>query len=232
LMCGVLVSNYNSLAINTQVVEFFTPKGEKSKVILYDGTVVWLNSGSHLSFTYDSRKSRRVARLEGEAYFDVAKSKTDLFVVDLGGAHIEVYGTKFNVLAYADNETVETTLEEGSIGFIVKGIDGRMLMKPGEQAVYNRSNSQVSVNTEDVVFVSCWKEQELKIDNEPFVDVVKKLERWYQVEIDYDRVDFAKLRYTMTIKNESIEDILDLIQYTTPIRYKIEQNRLLIKMSN
>ncbi|MBI9061104.1 MAG: DUF4974 domain-containing protein [Marinilabiliaceae bacterium] len=225
---GLLFWGDQSLPYESQVVQVITPRGEKSEIILPDGTIVWLNSGSKLEYVYDPYAKRRIASLKGEGFFDVAKNEEIPFIVNTDQLEVKVYGTRFNVCAYDDDNVVETTLEEGSIGLLVKGTGEHLLITPGQQVKYDKISNQMALTEVKTDLFTSWKEHKLKFDNASFTEVVKKMERWYDVDIELDQQLNYSQRYTMTIKTESLREVLELIQFTTPVNYKINEDEVMI----
>lgn len=211
---------YNSIEV---------PYGERSQLTLYDGTKVWLNSGTKFRYPVAFSSTTRDVFMEGEAYFDVAKDAKHPFIVQAGKLKVEVFGTHFDVCAYPDDKDFTTTLEEGSINAYNIESGANMKLAPGEQAVLNRETNKIKqliVNTD--LFTS-WKENLLKFEDAPFEDVIKKMERWYDVKISVDPSINKQERYTMTIKTESLREMLQLVAKTTPMKYEIKANSVQIK---
>lgn len=214
----------------SQFTEIVAPKGEKAQFILPDGSSGYLNSGSTLKYAYPFRKNRLV-ELNGEGYFNVVHDK-NTFTVKVQNMKVEVHGTRFNVCAYNDEPNIVTTLEEGSVS-VIRDVDGRELtIKPGQQAVFNKSDNQIANRKVDVDLYVSWKDNMLKFQNAPFADVVKKMERWYDVKIILDDQLKYTQRYTMTIKTESLREMLDLMIVTTPMKYKIKEDIVYITFKN
>ena len=219
---------HNNLISDDRIVKFVAPKGEKSKVILADGTLVWLNSGSELSYYIDKNSSQRKVSLNGEGYFDVFKDKKHPFIVHTRDFDIKVLGTKFNVSAYDDDLINETTLQEGSIS-ILNNISGKeSKVKPGEQAIFDQKSNKIKIGKVRVEDYVSWIDSKLRFDNSSFSELVKKLERWYDIKIILDDELLYKERYTMTVKTESLREVLEMIKITTPIKYKIEEEKVFI----
>ena len=213
-----------------QFTEIIAPKGEKAQFVLPDGSSGYLNSGSTLKYTYPFRKNRLV-ELKGEGYFNVIHDK-NTFTVQVQKMKVEVHGTRFNVCAYDDDPDVVTTLEEGSVS-VVRDMDGeRLTVQPGQQVVYNKSDNQIISKNVDVDLYVSWKDNMLRFQNAPFADVVKKMERWYDVRIVLDDQLKYTQRYTMTIKTESLREMLDLMIVTTPMKYKIKEDIVYITFKN
>ncbi|MGQ8337768.1 FecR family protein [Sunxiuqinia sp. A32] len=208
--------------------EIQVPGGEKSIITLYDGTKVWLNSGTTLKYPSTFEKSERKVFVNGEAFFDVAKNKNQPFVVNANQIDIKVLGTRFNVYAYQDEPEIQVTLEEGAVH--TKAISSKKWtnVKPGEQAIYNNNTKQLHKKTVNTELFSSWKENLLRFEDAPFKDVIKKMEHWYGVRITLDSSIDTEEAYTMTIKTESLREMLNLISKTTQIKYEINENKVLI----
>jgi ferric-dicitrate binding protein FerR (iron transport regulator) len=205
------------------------PNGQRSQVTLYDGTKVWLNSGTKLRYPVVFSPKTRNVYLEGEAYFDVSKDSHHPFVVNAGRLQVKVLGTRFDVYAYPNESKLSATLEEGSVNAVNTATGNSVTLKPGEQVILNsdaNALNHLAVNTE---LYTSWKENLLKFEDAPFEDVIKKMERWYDVRITVDPGINAKERYTMTIKTESLREMLQLISKTTKMDYEIKGNRVLIQ---
>ncbi|MCT4643674.1 MAG: DUF4974 domain-containing protein [Carboxylicivirga sp.] len=210
----------------SQWVTIKVPYGEKTEVELADGTLVWLNSNSQLRYQQNEFGSeRRQVFLDGEGYFNVAHGEKP-FYVTLGEAKIRVYGTLFNVSAYAYQAQIKTTLEKGSIGFIPFEDAEVTRLKPGERLIYTKSNREIQLNSITEKEFSTWHHPVLKFNNTPFVEVVAQLEQWFEIQIQLEEGLHYSQRYTMTIKNETLKEVLDLMKLTTPMKYKIQENKI------
>lgn len=214
-----------------QIVRYIVPEGQKSNLILPDGTKVWLNSGSQLSVTTNGSKSMRTVQLLGEAYFDVAKDKKLPFLVETKDYTVKVYGTKFNVCAYGYMNTSETTLKEGSISILTNS-EEEIKMVPG-QRFFLTSEKKYSISQVDPDLYMNWKDNILKINNEKLQDLVVQMEHWYGINIRIDEFEKVKdLRYTLTIKTESLREMLELMKFVTPFEYKIEGENVILKYNS
>ena len=216
----------------SQIVTIQSPRGEKSKVVLADSTVVWLNSESQLTYSNDFDGEMRLVTLSGEGYFDVKEDRDRPFIVKTMNADIEVYGTRFNVSSYPDEQQTETTLEEGKIGVYIVGKSNPVTVNPGERFILNKQTGETSLKQVDTDLYTSWKENKLRFDNALFGDVVKKLERWYDVKIFLDKDLVYSERYTMCIKTESLREVMKRIKLTTPMSYKIDEEKVFIYPKN
>jgi len=211
----------------TSVIETVTtPYGARTSFTLPDGSEVWLNSGSKISFPKQYGEIRNV-ELTGQAYFKVVKDGKP-FVVKTGYGTVEVMGTSFDVKSYT-NDNFETTLVEGSVKVRNK-TNQVAILKPGQQSVITPANdfSLYAVNTD---VITSWREGKLIFEKEPFQNVAKDLERWYNVKIELQGEKLKKLGYTGTIEMETFGEVLELINTTAPIKYKFDKSTRVLKIS-
>ena len=225
-------SQYLSLLNKQQTAEASTqeitvPKGQINQIFLADGTRIWINSGSRLTLPSVFSPSERVVKLNGEAFFEVAKDKKRPFMVEVNGQQIKVFGTSFNVRAYDNSNKIETTLETGQIQLHI-GNETKML-NPGEQSLFNKTEKQLVISKVDPVNFSSWKEGRYEFQNEELIEVLKVVERWYDVEITYNENSFKEMHFSGVIKrNKDTKHFLDLLNLTIPINYEIHGDKIKI----
>ncbi len=220
LIIGLLASTLFLLTqtepqLSAQIQTITTPHGAKMNYTLPDGSIVWLNSGSTFSFPAEFQKTRSV-NLVGEAFFEVEKDSKP-FIVSTEYGDVKVKGTSFNVKAYADDNDFETTLVEGSVVFKVKNAGNEVTLKPGEQV--SKTESGFTVKTVETKYFTSWKEGKLLFNREPFPSFIKKLERWYNVKIEYSDPKLNDLWYTGTIEMESISEVMEMISKAASVSY-------------
>jgi transmembrane sensor len=217
---GFYTTRVNQLT--QQYTEIVAPPGQKTMVVLPDGSTVWLNSGSILKYNGAFNvKDREVFLADGEAFFEVAKNKSKRFRVKTEHLFVDVYGTAFNVKNYKDDNIQEITVSEGKVAVADNKKELRLLT-PCEQAVLDKRTNQLSFTGGDPDAVSSWKNSELQFDNTPLSEVVKYLERWYGVNIRIEPSSvMEKHHYTFTIKTESLTEMLEKMKVITPIAYEI-----------
>lgn len=206
--------------------EVYSPYGHKTSVLLPDGSQVWLNGDSKIKYNTDFIHSRNV-ELIGEALFKVTKNPHSLFTVKAEKLKLEVYGTTFNVKSYPEELTSEIALVEGSIGLFS---DKQLLKKmvPGEVISYNSNDSKLRVSRGNIEQITSWRADELVIENEPFENVIKYLERWYGVEIMLEKSLEQSNRLSFKVKTESLIEILSIINHITPVTYQINGKQVKI----
>ncbi|MET3878108.1 FecR domain-containing protein [Chitinophaga sp. OAE865] len=209
-------------AFNTLAV----PKGGQYELTLPDGTRVWLNAASSLTYPVAFTGKERVVTLNGEAYFEVAKNPGKPFLVDVGGKQtVEVLGTHFDIKAYNDDPDIRTTLLEGSVKINAK--NSHTIIKPGQMAV-NNLKTPLIVRNADLDEVMGWKNGLFVFNDERIEDVLRAVARWYDVEVEYQAdVSQKKLRGVVS-KYKSIRELLDNIAITSGIHYKIEGRRVIL----
>ncbi len=220
--------NNNIGQVMTQTVQ--VPSGVQTNFILPDGSHIWLNSGSVLKYPNSFRGRLRQVELTGEAYFDIARDPHRPFIVNAGTVNIEVKGTKFDVINYADDPQLEVILESGQVS-LYSGHNGEnkpiVSMKPGERATYNKSLNTTSINKVDVEKYTLWKDGVLIFRDDPIYEVTKKLSHKFNVDIELQNPDINEYVYTATFINESLIQILELLKISAPLNYKIiDQKKL------
>ena len=215
LLSTVFLFQESRVQYSDQIQTITTPYGAKMNYTLPDGSIVWLNSGSTFSYAAKFGKTRSV-NLVGEAFFEVEKAPKP-FIVSTEYGDVKVKGTSFNVKAYADDNDFETTLEEGSVVFKVKNAGNEVTLKPGEQV--SKTESGYTVKKVETKYFTSWKEGKLLFNREPFPSFIKKLERWYNVKIEYSDPKLNDLWYTGTIEMESISEVMEMISKAAPVSY-------------
>lgn len=207
--------------INT-VVQTYTALNGKSKIVLPDGSDVWLNAESSLEYRTTFWSKERSVLLNGEAFFNVAKDKDHPFVVKSQGFRVKVYGTTFNVEAREKSNEMCVSLLSGSVD-VASANEAHMIM-PGETAVCMKNSGKISVEKSDVDFVAMWAKESVRFERKSIRELIKYLSRWYGVKIYLDPSIPENQAYTFTIKNEPLEEILRLMARIHPIKYSFDEN--------
>jgi len=201
-----------------------TPRGGTYDIILADGSHIWLNSGSSLTFPSSFTGTERQVQLTGEAYFEVARNGKP-FKVITSTQTVQVLGTHFNIEAYNNELAVKTTLLEGAVRVMRE--NEKVLLAPGQMSVNNQSQS-LQVRKANINEVMAWKEGVFIFDNESIAEVMRKAARWYDVEVLYlNNVGEKKLLGTVS-RYKTIDELLDNIALAGGIRYKIEGRRIIL----
>jgi len=216
----------SKVAAATAVVS--VPFGGTYQIILQDGTHVWLNSGSTLSFpTSFASFSTRSVDLKGEAYFEVAKDKQHPFVVKAQGQEVQVLGTHFNISSYADDASVKTTLLEGSVRVVDIHRHNSGILKPGEQSALTRTGA-LSIAPANTGEALAWKNGYFNFNNESLPEIMKQLSRWYNIEVSYEGKIPSAHFYAKISRKNNISQVLDALESTNVIHFKVEGRRVTI----
>lgn len=197
----------------------------KSQMILPDGTEVWLNIGSTLTYKTTFLKNRQVT-LDGEALFEVHKDTKHPFVVSAGEVQVEVLGTRFNVEAYSTNEAIRVALLKGKVA--VTAFKQNLAMNPGDVVTFDKNTLLLSKINGDVAFESFWADHSYTFDAKSLSYICKYLERWYNITIELDPAIAEAQIYTFTITDEPLETILQIMSRINPIRYSFEEDKRVI----
>ncbi len=230
--------NNNSLVIGSKnesnelkYMQVSIPKGELLQLTLSDGTKVWLNAASTLKFPqqFIASEKTRLVYLEGEAFFDVSTNKEKPFIVKTKEIDVQVLGTQFNVSSYADEESIKTTLVEGSVK--VNDQNNRantLLLMPSHQAVFSKNKSlldQKKVNTDRY---TSWIYKKITLHNQSFSEVYKRIERAYNVVILNNNKKLNETKFTGEFDVENIQEILQTFSETLKFTYEINGNNITI----
>lgn len=218
-----------------QLTQVTSPKGHVSKCILPDGTQVWINTGS--TITYDVNhfnKNIREVNLEGEAYFEVTSNKEKPFRVNTPVADINVTGTAFNVTAYPGDNNFETVLAEGSVDLQFKAdAEKNIVLKPGQRVIYNRQTAEMVVREVDADMFTSWRNGELLFKDATLNDLIIELERIYDIEFHLQPADLGDFRFRgMFSYNNNLIEALEKIKRTSGIDYYIENKEVWLQKKN
>ena len=221
----IVYSREDSLKIEA-VNRVYTPRGGEYSLELSDGTSVWLNAESELSYPVRFKKDCREVEINGEAYFEVAKSVNRPFVVNANGMKIKVLGTSFNVRAYEDEER-QTTLVEGCVE-IAYG-NQRVKINPGQQVVLKKRN--LEVRQVDVDVYLGWKSGLFVFEDHLLGEVLRELERWYDVQIVIEDEKIEQLKFTSDFpRYENIGKVLDIIELATCVKFEVRGRTITVRM--
>ena len=199
------------------------PRGGMYNLVLADGTRVWLNSGSSLTFPSSFTEPERRVQLTGEAYFEVAHNGKP-FKVITATQTVQVLGTHFNIEAYQDEPAVKTTLLEGSVKVLRNS--EKILLIPGQMSV-NKATDPLYVKKANITEVMAWKDGLFIFDNESIAEVMRKAARWYDVEVRYENNVEEKKLFGTVSRYKTIDELLDNIALASKTRYKIEGRRVI-----
>ena len=212
----------HSTAYNT----LSTPRGGQYAITLADGTTVWLNSASSLYFPNAFTGKERVVELTGEAYFEVAKNPAQPFTVKVNEMEVKVLGTHFNVMAYRDEEAVQTTLLEGSVR--IQQQAATALLKPGQQAAVKAGGAIRVSNPADIEQAVAWKNGYFNFEGATIETIMRQLARWYPVDVVYARK--IPVHFTGTIaKNVGIGKVFHMLELTGAVHFSVNGNKVTVR---
>ncbi len=239
-----------------QYVEYVSPLGSRSFVKLADGSKVWLNAGSTLKYKNTYGVNNRDLQLTGEAFFEVAKNKEIPFIVKTSEIDVIAVGTKFNVKAYSEEKTIETTLIEGCVELKSSTVNLKenVFLKPNEMAVFTKKNQSLDLianqqqNNISVPVIAkpklkpklkiiesvepkpiiSWKDKRWVINNEKLGDLAVKLERRYDVNFIFDNDLLKEYAFRGTLEDETLEQIMEAIKFSSPIKYVIDKKTVYV----
>lgn len=218
---------YNVLATTPDEIIFNTisiPRGGQYNLTLPDGSKVWLNADSKLRFPTRFVGNSREVELDGEAYFEVAANKKMPFYVAAGGMKVKVLGTHFNVMAYSDEPFVKTTLLEGRV--MLSSAGANAYLKPGEQGVFTAN--KFGVSKADIDQEMAWKNGYFIFNGESLSAVMRKVSRWYDVEVSYSTHN-NNLTYTGSVsKFKNISEVLKVLSLTGTVKFNVQERRVTV----
>lgn len=206
--------------------EYYSPAGTRSKIILHDSTVVWLNGDSRLLVSGDYGSTARKVTLSGNAYFDVTPNKESPFYVSVRDMTIKVTGTTFSVDGYTPEKGVETVLISGSIE--IDNAGATTLVKPSQRVVLTPGERGVMIDSVRTESYRMWKDGVLVFNDTQMSDVVETLEHWFNVNINVDSRSIMNYRFTGRLDNCSIAQVMEYISYSSPIEYQIDKHNVKI----
>ncbi len=202
-----------------------TPGGMEYQVVLPDGSKVWLNAKSSISFPSKFSSVSREVKITGEAYFEVAKNKEKPFFVKVGQVTVRVLGTHFDIKAYEDEDVIKTSLLEGSVK-ILEG-DNTDLLHPGQQAVWNKEKKTVKISTADMNEVVAWKNGLFQFQDENVAAIMAEIGRWYNVQIEYqDTIPKRKFEGKIS-RSAKLSEVLKILELTN-IKFSSTGNKIII----
>ncbi len=201
------------------IVERSTERGQRSNLVLKDGTKIKLNAQSLLSYPKRFEKNLREVHVTGEAFFEVMKDEKRPFIVHMGDVSLKVLGTSFNVRAYPDENKLKVSLATGKVEIMRNG-KVETTLTPNLEAVYDRQSRDIEVLAFDPRLTLAWKENIIRFRRANFTEIVDVLQKWYDVDISYDEAMEVK-DFTGEFENMSLEEILKGMQHTLNFDYLI-----------
>ncbi|RHD88562.1 FecR family protein [Bacteroides thetaiotaomicron] len=207
------------------------PLGSKTKLYLPDGTLVWLNAGSRMTYSQGFGVDNRKVELEGEGYFEVKRNEKIPFFVKTKDLQLQVLGTKFNFRDYPEDHEVVVSLLEGKVGLNnLLREEKEAVLSPDERAVLNKANGLLTVESVTASNASQWTDGYLFFDEEPLPDIAKELERSYNVKIHIANDSLKTFRFygNFVRREQNIQEVLEALASTEKMQYKIEERNITI----
>jgi transmembrane sensor len=224
---GQVVFDYTGNESPVEQNTISTPNGGQWQIRLPDGSQVWLNAASSLTFpTTFSRGVNRIVKLTGEGYFEVAKDASHPFIVLSGDQRVEVLGTHFNINSYTNEPSVKTTLIEGRVKVSVLGNSASSFLKPNQQSVVIKHD--ITVNEVDPSEALAWKNGYFQFEDESISSIMRKLARWYDVDIKYEgSISDGGLNGRVS-RSKNISQVIKALEATQTVHFKVEGRRIIV----
>ncbi|AYD47466.1 FecR family protein [Arachidicoccus soli] len=202
-----------------------TPRGRQFRLVLPDGTKVWLNASSSITYPTTFSGKERTVTISGEAYFEVVHNKAMPFKVEVGGETVEDLGTHFNIMAYPEEKVITTTLLEGSINLISNG--SGQILKPGQQARLNKVSRNITLQEIDTSQAVAWVHGQIVLDNTPIAMLMHQISRWYNVDVEIEG-NISQRQFGGTIdRNVNLSYVLDALE-ANGINAKLIGNKIIV----
>ncbi|MBZ9778051.1 FecR family protein [Psychroflexus sp. CAK8W] len=221
----IVFGNENKVEIDTSITQIDIPYGEKIRLKLSDGTLVWLNSGTSFRFpqNFDPNSNTRQVEVKGEAYFEVLSDQHKPFIVNTPSVNIKVLGTHFNVASYANDHSTKTTLMEGKV-HVYKSFqnENALELNPNQQAVFKKTDLSLSINNVEAKNFNSWIDNVLVVDGLSFLELKEKLERRYNVIITSEIDGLWNTVYRGEFHDESLKETLQTIALSSHFEFEID----------
>jgi len=215
-------------------VRYKVNSGIKATLTLPDSSKVWLNSDSYLDIPNNFSKNNRTVYLSGEGYFEIESDTTSPFIIKTPGSIlVRVTGTEFNLSCYENDKNMKLTLLKGSLELVREKDNEIIKVQPLEEVIINYKTLENKLDTNiDKSYASAWKEGSLRFINTPMDEVIRKMERWFGVQIAVENPDVYKDTFTADFESESIVQVLNLLSISANISYEIKGNKVSLGISS
>lgn len=207
-----------------------TPVGGEYHLVLSDGTKIWLNAMSEIQYPVKFGNKNRKVVIKGEAYFEVAKDNNRPFIVEADEVEIKVLGTQFNLMSYANEQDIETTLVEGSVELnSFDNSNDKKILTPGHQASFARNNKQISVRKVETEQYTAWHLGKFVFEEQSLETIMRQMERWYGIDVFYENQDLKKYRFSARLQRyDNVSEIFKKMELTTNISFNINNKTVVI----
>lgn len=237
LNSGSLAYNDNAAAVDAPMIfnTLATPRGGQYQVRLPDGSLVWLNASSSVRFPVRFKGAERRVEVSGEAYFEIKENAAMPFHVQVNSGtgdslDIAVLGTHFNIMAYADEQMIQTSLLEGSIRVTThtKGLPASLLLTPGKQAQWNKTDQQLKLLQADMQQVMAWRNGFFYFNGSDIRTIMRQLSRWYDIDVIYESEYRGQDFEGELPRNESVTRILKTLEATGVVQFRIKGKTIIV----
>lgn len=226
----VYVAMNRGNVIGDNQVTVSASNGEKAEVVLSDGSKVWINSGSQITYDNSYNKKQRKVVLDGEAFFEVAKNENCPFIVVANDLEVEAMGTAFNINAYSDDSHMSSVLLDGKIK--VNVLDKNYILDANERVVLHKRANVVTRDTVNASDFTQWKNGRLYFRNNSFEEIANTLMRTFNVDIKFESEALRNIRFTGTLGNSSIRNALDILSLTSAMRYEMDGTTIALHLKS
>jgi transmembrane sensor len=229
LVVGLSLFVYQS-SVNTLTKQYVTKPAEHAKIMLSDGTEIWLNAGSRLRYPVEFKGNTREVYLTGEAFFDVAKDKKHPFIIHTAKMDTKVLGTSFNVQAYPDQTTQEVSVLTGRVN--VKSIvtEENVYVTPGQKVVFKSQSNKLKAFTDiPVNSISLWRKNIIVFEDAPLPEVIATIKRNYNVPIEIENKNLYHLKISAYFKELPVDQVIGLVCNIINADYKMESGTYIIR---
>lgn len=206
------------------------PRGGEFKIELEDGTIVWLNSQTQLIYPEQFVGKERRVKVDGEAFFKVAKDEEHPFFVETAGQEVRVFGTEFNVRNYPEDKDVQTTLVEGRISLNrIKNPDNCLILTPGHQVKFDKSTEDAQIYSADTDIITSWRSGMFVFENQSLGQIMCDLSRWYDFEYEFEDENLAKTLFMGSMSRyDSFDKVLSVIEKSGGLKFHYINNKVRI----
>lgn len=219
----------DSLELPRYALNRISTEKNRHSIVLTDGTVVWLNTNSTLAYPDTFPPHKRIVELEGEAYFEVSRDESAPFYVKTKHMEIKVLGTCFDVQCYGNKRVSETVLLSGKVEVNLPVGNKQVVLTPDQKISWNKKTKEYEVVEINAEAYAVWTQDKLILQDEELEHVFNKLSRWYGIEIVYDGNLGRQSKYSLTVRDEPKEKILNLLSQIAHFEYEIKEDQIVIQ---
>jgi ferric-dicitrate binding protein FerR (iron transport regulator) len=226
----VVYTNPDASLLGTpSYAQIYVPRGENAHILFQDGSEAFLNADTRLQYPKQFGFFKRQVYIEGEAYFKISPAKKRPFIVHAGNACVKVLGTSFNVKAYENDEEIQVVLDQGKIEFNTDS--NRYMLLPGQQLIYNKISGKSAIQyLPKSTNISLWKNNIIYFHDAPLAEVLRTLERSYDVTFEIKNPKALQYSYTITTNQTTITEVLGELQKISPIKFTFREDKIVVTL--